>query len=66
MSFYLVAIRLANENSNNQIGRAQKEEPGHAKMYIMPYRNNKGIYQPAFPHSLTNNVLVFAAWVIEI
>ena len=29
--------------------------PGHAKMCIMPYANNKGADQPAHPRSLINN-----------
>ena len=34
--------------------------PGHAKMCLMPYANNKGADQPAHPHSLTSTFL-FAA-----
>ena len=32
--------------------------PGHAKMYLMPYANNKGADHPAHSHSLTSNFVV--------
>ena len=34
--------------------------PGHAKMCLMAYANNKGADQPAHPHSLIST-FVFAA-----
>ena len=33
-------------------------EPGHAKMYLNPYANNKGADQPAHPHSLFSTFVV--------
>ena len=38
----------------------QHNEPGHEKMCLMPYANNKGADQPAHPHSLIS-AFVFAA-----
>ena len=32
--------------------------PGHAKMCLMPYANNKGADQPAHPHSLISAFVV--------
>ena len=32
--------------------------PGHAKMCLMPYANNKGVDQPAYPHSLISTFVV--------
>ena len=32
--------------------------PGHAKMCLMPYANNKGADQPAHPRSLINTFVV--------
>ena len=32
--------------------------PGHAKMCLMPYANNKGADQPAHPHSLISTFVV--------
>ena len=32
--------------------------PGHAKMYLMPYANNKGADQPPHPHSLISTCVV--------
>ena len=32
--------------------------PGHAKMYLMPYANNKGADQPAHPRSLISTFVV--------
>ena len=32
--------------------------PGHAKMYLMPYVNNKGANQPAHPRSLISTFVV--------
>ena len=33
-------------------------EPGHEKMWLMSYGNNKGTDQPAHPHSLINAFVV--------
>ena len=33
-------------------------EPGHEKMYLMPYTDNKGTDQPAHPHSLISAFVV--------
>ena len=33
-------------------------EPGHAKMCLMPYKNNKGADQPAHPRSLISAFVV--------
>ena len=33
-------------------------EPGHAKMCLMPYANNKGADQPAHPRSLISTFIV--------
>ena len=33
-------------------------EPGHEKMYLMPYANNKGADQPAHPRSLISAFVV--------
>ena len=33
-------------------------EPGHAKMCLMPYANNKGADQPAHPRSLISAFVV--------
>ena len=33
-------------------------EPGHAKMCLMPYANNKGADQPAHPRSLISTFVV--------
>ena len=33
-------------------------EPGHEKMCIMPYANNKGADQPAHPRSLISAFIV--------
>ena len=38
--------------------RADTFEPGHEKMYLMPYANNKGADQPAHPHSLISTFIV--------
>ena len=32
--------------------------PGHAKMCLMPYANNKGADQPAHPHNLISTTVV--------
>ena len=32
--------------------------PGHAKMCLMPYENNKGADQPAHPRSLISTFIV--------
>ena len=32
--------------------------PGHAKMCLMPYANNKGADQPAHPRSLISTIVV--------
>ena len=32
--------------------------PGHAKMCLMPYSNNKVVDQPALPRSLISTVVV--------
>ena len=37
--------------------------PGHAKMCLMSYANNKGADQPAHPHSLIS-AFVVAAWTV--
>ena len=36
----------------------EKCEPGHEKMYLMPYANNKGADQPAHPRSLISAFVV--------
>ena len=36
-------------------------EPGHEKMCLMPYANNKGADQPAHPHSLISAFVVWSA-----
>ena len=33
-------------------------EPGHEKMRLMSYANNKGTDQPAYPHSLISAFVV--------
>ena len=37
---------------------AETVEPGHAKMCLMPYANNKGADQPAHPRSLISAFVV--------
>ena len=32
--------------------------PGHAKTCLMPYANNKGADQPAYPRSLVSTIVV--------
>ena len=38
--------------------RQQKDEPGHEKMCLMSYANNKGADQPAHPRSLISAFVV--------
>ena len=37
-----------------------ESEPGHEKMYLTSYADNKGADQPAHPHSLTSAFVVAA------
>ena len=42
----------------NQVGVCSSYEPGHAKMCLMSYANNKGVYQPAHTRSLISAFVV--------
>ena len=42
----------------NRSGASTKSEPGHEKMCLMSYANNKGADQPAHPRSLINAFVV--------
>ena len=47
-------------NSSDEVYIKAKEtnEPGHAKMCLIPYANNKGADQPAHPRSLISAFVV--------
>ena len=54
MKKHIVLLRIGLYAHNCLI----KYGPGHAKMFLMPYANNKGADQPVHPHSLISTFVV--------
>ena len=52
------ADRMANSVDPDQTAPSHLPEPGNAKMYLMPYANNKGADQPAHLRSLISTFVV--------
>ena len=46
------------QNKRNILTQETVTGPGHAKMCLMPYANNKGADQPAHPCSLISTFVV--------
>ena len=55
---FVICLYVVYPQSSVGLLELNKLEPGHEKMCLMPYANNKGVDKPAHPHSLISALVV--------